>query len=331
MALGYQRRTIFILSSCAVAVLLIGGAYTSSGPTIFSAKKVGAESTHDLLVTYASKDSDSDGLPDWQEAIYNTDPNNAHSISPTLLDGEAVAQGLVAPKFKSATSTPIDASVIPGVTAGPSTLTDQFSHKLIGQYLLTRGKTQPSSNDIAGFVEQGVSALKQTHSFPDAFNQGQVKVSGSGSDAILTYLASVEPIILKIDGNNKVDEIQSFSDAVNKGDTKALVTVRKYADAYATASRAVMKVSVPAELASSHLAFANSLMHVSESVSDLAAYDTDPIRTMLGLATYQTSTADVIKAMKIMGATATSENAIPSTGALGGEFYTMLKQATALK
>jgi len=331
MALVYRRRTIFIFSSCIVAVLLIGTAYASSGPSIFSPKTVSAESTHDILVSYASKDSDNDGLPDWEEVLYGTDPHNPHSISPTLTDGEAVAQGLVTLKFKSATSTVMSSKDIPGVDATPSTITDQFSHKLIGQYLLTRGKTQPAPSDIATFVEQGVTGLKDSHSIPDAFNQGQVKVSGSGPDALLAYQATVEPIILKIDAGKPADEVQSFSDAVNKGDTKALVTVRKYADAYAVAARALMKVSVPSELAVSHLAFANNLMHVSESVSDLGAYDTDPIRTMLGLATYQTSTSAVIKAMKDMNAQITSENAVPATGAIGSQFYTLTKQAATLK
>ena len=91
--------------SVAIFLLLIVTAYGMSGPLPFHTSTAGAESTHDLLVSYASKDTDNDGLPDWQESLYGTDPNNAHSVNATVTDGEAVTQGLVKARFATATTT----------------------------------------------------------------------------------------------------------------------------------------------------------------------------------------------------------------------------------
>ncbi len=321
MTMGYQRRTLFLFSSCLIAVLLIGTAYVSSGPSFLTANRVGAESTHDLLVSYASKDSDSDGLPDWQEALYGTDPQNAHSVNASLTDGEAVSQGLVAPKFKNATTTPVDASIIPGPTAGPQTLTDQFGKELFGQYLKARGSGEPSSSDVATFVEQGVAQLKKNQATQNAFNQGQVRVSGTGPDALLAYAAAAEKIITRIDAGKSKDELGYFSDAVYKNDTASLTAVQKYAKDYATAGKALMDIPVPKELATSHLKLANSLMQVSESLSDMSALKTDPLRAMLGMATYKDTTAEGRSALTNIGQVFRAENAVPSEGTTGSVFY----------
>lgn len=324
MALGYHRRTLFMVGSSFLAVVLIGTAYTLSGPSPFSTKKVDAESTHDLLVSYASKDTDSDGLPDWQESLYGTDVSNAHSVNASVTDSEAVAQGLVAPRFASATSTTVLASSIPGVDAGPTTLTDQFAKSLFGQYLKARSKGQPSSADIATFVEQGVAELKRTQVIPDAFNQGQVRVVGTGPDALLSYSASAEKVILQIDSGKQKDEISYYSDAVNKGDTKALSMVQKYAVSYGVAGRALMKVEVPKELASSHLKLANALMHAGESLQKMSLLNSDPIAAMLGIATYSDDAQDTFTAMSEMGSVYTSEGVIPPVGSSGRTFYGMM-------
>lgn len=329
MAMGYQRRTLFIIGSSLLAVILISTAYISSGPTIFSTKTVGAESTHDLLVSYASKDTDSDGLPDWQESLYGTDPGNAHSVNASVTDSEAVAQGLVQPKFKTATSSAPSASSIPGPDSGPTTLTDQFGKDLFGQYLLSVGKGQPSSAEVAAFVEQGVAVLKQNHATPDTFNQGQVKVFGTGPDALLSYAATVEKIITRVDAGKSKDELSYFSDAVYKNDAKALSMVKKYSSDYATAGRALMGVAVPKELATAHLKLANGLMQVSESLGDMSVIQTDPLRAMLGMATYKDTSTEGRDALKDMSQVFKSENVQPEAGTAGSTFYHYLSVSGA--
>lgn len=326
-----KKRSFLIAGSCLVSVLLIGLAYVNSGPTPFWTQRVDAESAHELLVQYAGKDSDGDGLFDWQEALYGTDPNNPHSVNQEVNDADAVAKGLVAPKFASATAVAIDGSSLPGVSAGPTTLTDQFAKDLFGQYFLTRGEEQPSSEEIAAFVEEGVARLAQDYRAPDTFNLGQVKVAGSGTEALLAYQAAAEKIILAVDEGKSGNELNSFSEAVTKNDAKALAEVKKYADDYAAAGRALMKISVPREAAAAHLRLANSLMHVSTSLSDMSALTTDPLRSMLGMATYTPHALAGIAAMAEMNTVVKQAGAIPPAGALGSEFYARTEKASQQK
>lgn len=321
--MGYSTRKILIGSSSVLALLLIGTAYATSGPLPFKTSTAGAESTHDILVSYASKDTDADGLPDWQEALYGTDPTNPHSVNPSATDAEAVAQGLVKPKFATATSTPVDTSIIPGVQAGPTTVTDQFAKSLFGQYLKTRGANQPTSPEIAAFVEQGFAQLKESQTLPDTFNQGQVKVSGTGPDALLVYAAAAEAIVLKVDSGKDRDEVSYFYDAINKDDKKSLAKVKEYADAYKNAGMSLMKITVPKELSSNHLLLANSLVHVGESLESMSVVTSDPIRTMLGIASYSSYTESGRSALAKMNAVFNAEHALPPSNTPGAVFYAL--------
>lgn len=318
MAIEATRRTFLIGGACTISLLSIGFAYVSSGPSLFSARHADAGSTRDLLVQYAAKDSDSDGLPDWQEDLYGTNPNNAHSVNPSVNDAEAVAKGLVQPRFKGATTSSADASSIPGVDTTPTTVTDQFAKQLFGQYLKTRGSEAPSASDVATFVENAVADLSRSQTLPDTYNLGQVHVSGTGPSALSSYAVRAENIIYKEEGN----ELEILAQAVN-GDAKALAQVNKIGIAYGVAGKSLIQSNVPKELAPSHLALANALMRMSDGLKDVSLINSDPLAAMLGLGNYSKAFDESLRALAAMNAVYVSEGVAPGAGDPGVRFYTL--------
>lgn len=315
------------MSASAIAIVLICTAYAISGPVPFL-KTVNAESTHNLLVTYAAKDSDNDGLPDWEEALYGTDPNNPHSVDPTMTDSEAVTSGKVKPKFNTATTTTAtNGSDIPGVKAGPETLTDQFAQQFFSQYLSSRSATPPTSAEVASFVQASVQQLKQSQATQDAFNSGQVRVVGQGPDALVQYAADVEKVFAINTVSTTQSEVGYFADAVNKGDDASLIKVKAIGTAYANIARGLMKVAVPKEAAAAHLGLANSMMHLSEVILDLAAIKTDPLRAMVGLASYEDTVRSMVKNLSIINTAFDSEGVIIPQGTPGSSVRGMLEMA----
>src|SRR3989344_3578766 len=87
-----HSRTFLTIGALIIGAGFIVVAFLSSHPV---ASPVSAESTAELLKAYAAKDTDGDGLPDWQEALYGTDPTNPRSVQASMTDAEAVAKGLV--------------------------------------------------------------------------------------------------------------------------------------------------------------------------------------------------------------------------------------------
>jgi hypothetical protein len=329
---AYSLRTIGIIIASTLSVILIVIAVLVSGPLPFHLQRVDAQSTHDLLVSYAAKDTDGDGLPDWEEALYGTDPNNPHSVSQAVTDGEAVAQGLVKPKFATATSTPVDAAAIPGTDSGPQTLTDQFARGLFSQYLAQHDpSTPPTPADITTFVEGAVADFQGSQQIPDAYNQGQVHVVGSGSDALLSYAAAIESVFARNTVDADKSELDYYADAVEKNDLTALAQVKKIGAAYTAIAKGYVAVPVPREAAIPHLAVANALARLGSDITDMSTMQSDPLRSYLGLAKYQKDSPALLSALASLQNVYASEEVTVPTGTKGSSFYDSLVQATQVK
>jgi hypothetical protein len=323
----YSTRTIGIIVSSAIAVVLVVIAVLISGPIPFFTKTVSAESTHELLVQYASKDSDADDLPDWEESLYGTDPNNPHSVNANVTDGVAVAQGLVTPKFASATSTPADLKDAPGVDTGPQTVTDQFAREFFAQYLSQHNGTRPTAEDIAQFVEDGVNALTESKARPDAYNMGQIRVSGTGPDALLAYAAAVEKIWTAHTPANWQNEVEYLDAGVNKGDTTAFKKMSANASIYTAIGREMMTLPVPKEVATGHLSLANAFARKGLSVADMVTYPTDPLRAMIGIAQYKKDEEVFTQSLTTLLGVFNAEQVIIERGTPGSHFYASLYYA----
>src|SRR5512133_1855569 len=121
-----------ILAATVFSVVLVVGAYILARG-IGSPPLAEASAESALLKAIAVRDSDSDGLPDWEEALYGADPQNPDSFRLGMTDSQAVARGLVVPKaiadIATATSSPsgevVDTSLPPAPAEG--TLTAAFS------------------------------------------------------------------------------------------------------------------------------------------------------------------------------------------------------------
>src|SRR3990167_6408014 len=120
-----------ILVSASLSIVLIVGAFLLAR-SVESPNSARASTESALLQAIAVRDSDGDGLPDWEEALYGTSPSITDSFNLGMTDGEAVARGLVVPKaiadIPVATSSPIsyNAEGLP-LTPAEGTLTAAFA------------------------------------------------------------------------------------------------------------------------------------------------------------------------------------------------------------
>lgn len=325
--MAHSTRTLRIGIASLIAVLLIAGAYAFSGPTpLFNLGRIAeAQSSEELLREYAVKDTDADGLPDWQEALYGTDPANPESFKAGVKDGEAVAQGLVQPKVVvRADGDTTDAGSIPGISALPDSITDRFAQALLTQYLRTRGDTPPTQEEIVAFVQKGVSELSSSSEDADRFTIADVRVtSETGREALIAYAAKAE----KAFADNTVpstissrNELSYFQDAI-RGNDGALTNIRALSAAYEDIAEALMAVPVPAEARQAHLSIANTLVHLSTMTEDMAALKTDPLRALLGIGLYEKYASRLKSGFANMHSVFSARQATLTEGQPGYEFY----------
>jgi len=82
-------KTILVASFLAISLILFIGAYSKKGA--FS--KINILGVKETTIESQEKDSDNDGLKDWEEDIYGTDPLNSDTDNDGFLDGEEVSSG----------------------------------------------------------------------------------------------------------------------------------------------------------------------------------------------------------------------------------------------
>ncbi len=275
------------------AVLVVGTYMLARG--IESPRAAQASMETALLQAIATKDSDGDGLPDWEEQLYGTSPNNPDTFRLGMTDGEAVANGLVVPKaiadIPLATSSPASTDV-DGLPPAPAegTLTAAFAKNFFTLYLAAKqasGGANLSESDMQNVANEALSSLSSVVTVaPDFKSLKDLKVSGSGSDALKAFAISAEAVLLRKASNATKSEILYLQDAVEKDDPNAIPFISSIAKQYRDSAVGLAALAAPAELAGVHLALINALMRTSGIATDFTRVNTDSLATMLALKQY---------------------------------------------
>jgi hypothetical protein len=320
-----------IVGAAVIAIALVGGAYyLSSGKTA----QVNAASTEDILKAYAAKDTDGDGLPDWEEALYGTDPNNPDTFHLGMTDAEAVQKGLVKLKIDApsapAAATSSLAAGIPGPTAASTTLTDQFAQAFFNNYISTRGSQPPTADQAAQFVQGAVANLVATQVRPDAYAASDIRVSGSGPAALQAYAAAAQTALSTHSANVQYDELTYLQDAVQKNDQSSIVALKSIASSYTQNAQALAAVPVPSEAASAQLALVNAIARMGATINDMAAIQSDPILALVALGNYAADAQELGMAFSNMHAVFALDGVSLDAAAPGGRFYLLTESSAAL-
>ena len=302
-----------------------------------------------LLQAIATKDSDSDGLPDWEEALYGSDSHNIDSFHLGMTDGEAVARGLVVPQaianIAVATSSPATADVAAidsSLPAAPAdgTLTAAFAQNFFALYLAAKQNnggadlTEADMQSIANDALNSLSAAARTA--PDFKTARAIVVAGSGPEAMKEYAERAEAVLRKNTTNETSNEIEYLKKVIVGNDTTALSHILAIAKGYRDSAVGLSMLTVPQELVASDLALVNAMMRVSQIITDFARADVDPLTTMLALQQYPQVVANLGSVFIDIGKTYAAAGISLPKGAPGASFVNLIadlanEQAAAQK
>jgi hypothetical protein len=327
----FASKTGGIIISIAIAAGLVLSAYYLS---IYKNPIANAASSDELLKAYAAKDTDGDGVPDWEEALYGTDPAKADTLGNGLGDAVSIQKGLIPLKYKvsaptaSGSGSSTIAANIPGVSAAPGTLTDQFAQTFFKNYIATRGTNPPSADEQAAFIKGAITNLEQTRSRPTAFSVSDIRVSGSGASALISYAKNVEGAFSANDPHTQQNEVTYLGDAVNKNDPIAIKNLSLIANGYRNTAKALSQVTAPTELKTSHLALINAMSRLGDTIDDMGSVQSDPIRGMLGLESYTNDAKTLAQAFASIGTDFPATGVALSKGQPGYFFYNLTTSST---
>ena len=286
-----SSRTWGIVAALALAAGLIVAAWLLSNVSTSVARPaaVTAAGTDAFLQEVASRDSDGDGLPDWEETLYGTDPKRVDSDNDGILDGEAARRGLLSSQtIKAGTVASSDTG---DTSVDSASLTSRFARTFFELYIQARQNGSNLSKDqINDLVTRATTLLASDSSTAvsgSVYSSQSLTFTPDGQDAYRLYLANAERAFAKYTIQTEKSELLYLKDAVTAGDASAFEKINQIAKAYRAIADALIIVPVPQSLAEVHVAIANALRRMSVVTEDLAGFESDPVRALVALSKYE--------------------------------------------
>jgi len=224
----------------------------------------------------AEIDTDGDGLRDWEEVLWNTDPQKSDSDGDGTPDGEEVRA-----ERDPTISGPSDgvAEATTEASDDPQTATEEFAKSAFAQYLIsTSGSPEdPNAGDkiIGGVVDAGKISF---------YTKSDIRTTaGNSTSDIEIYGYAIANILNKYSYYTKQDEptlLQKLLESRNKEDAETLVEA---ASTYRLISSSLLAISAPPKVADFHLYLTNLYYGMYQSVNQMSKSLEDPIVGMMGL------------------------------------------------
>jgi len=238
-------------------------------------------------------DTDGDGVPDWEEALWGTDKNKKITFN-DMPDATYIENKKKALKIEQRVS----------VNEKNLTETEKFAREFFTSYTAMKSSGQVDNDTINSFS----NALGQKIVNPnliDRYLETDVKINSSNDPAIKQkYYVDVQKLFKSYQTagiGNELDIVSqglasnSANGVTNNADQYSKLSV--IANAYQNFAKKIIEMSVPQSLLQYHLQIANSSNNTGISVSNMGKIINDPIVGLSGLSQYQKYSDDLVKAV----------------------------------
>jgi len=239
----------------------------------------------ETLVELVNKDTDGDGILDWEEKLWGTDPTKTET-TPGIPDEEAIA------KIKAENDAKGGNANDSTSTEENLTQTDKFSRELLST-LLTLSQNGTVDQTTIDSLGAALSEKIQNPVVRKVYSALGINVIQDDSDqAVIDYLKTFDDIHKKYPDLNYgvLDVLQEFVVGDQDVNLDALKKLDPIIEQNSKIIVALTKMNVPPSMANSHLEIINSLERLGENAEDIRVFDTDPIVSLGGITQYDKNT-----------------------------------------
>jgi hypothetical protein len=242
------------------------------------------ERSIDLLVSrstpadFKNTDSDTDGLPDWQEELYGSDPQKADTDGDGTNDGDEIKleRNPIVPGPKDPLLTRADFINMQVGTSTPGTITDKASIELFSKYLILKKEGTLKPEDEAKLVDDISKQVTANASLKDKYSLKDLTVTESTNETITIYGDRIAQAAIAL--YYEMDSYKNFQDAEYL--LKISAAYKKYGDT-------LFVVRVPAVMQDVHLVLVNYMYKTSTFFEVLSRADADPMAGLVVASQYK--------------------------------------------
>ncbi len=268
-------------------LFLINSSFNPLNSTIVFEKKL-VKNTTKVNIVSLEKDTDGDGLKDWEEALWKTDPNNPDTDGDGTPDGEEVREERdpLKPgpndKIKDEVKFPIKTNY-----ENKTTMTNAMTEDLFLNYINLKNGSELDSKSKANLINSIANKISKKDNLK-IYTSKDLKIIPDSYVNLKNYGNEIATIFLKYTQNPKADYnvVNILNKIITTKDNKYYSELEPSILAYKDISKKLLGVSTPKSSAVVHLAMINIYETIATSLEDIVKSPNDSLRGLIGVSRY---------------------------------------------
>jgi len=236
-----------------------------------------------IVKDLVNRDSDGDGMLDWEEGLWGTSPEKKDTNDDGVPDNVEIA------KLKTELGQNQNEDVIQNEEN--LTQTDKFSRELIATMAALN---QTGEMDQATIDKLGTSLALQIENSPTKkiYTLGEMKITNDNSvQAIQKYTANMDMLEKKYPMNGNATAVLQESLTLDGDiDGSVLYKLDPITQQMENIIKEMTKIEVPQKIASLHLGLTNAMQKIMENLRDIQLLDSDAIVALSAISQYEDNT-----------------------------------------
>ncbi len=254
------------------------------------------------------EDSDGDGLKDWEESLWGTNPNSPDT------DGNGIVDGQEPYILAKKTGLPSSVVLADSTTASDTSLETNPSLTEILSYLALQDYTDTGSLDPNTLKAVANNELSSTFKFQEHYTAHDINITSDNSLAsLVSYTNNLIDLVVKQGQKVTFDEVALVINVIESQDGSSLPKLDSTIGLYAEAIKDGLALEVPSNLAQYHLELLNSSWNAARYLSLTKNIVEDPLEGIAALQAYLSTLNKIHTSMASIDTYISNKGAVVNT------------------
>ncbi|MDQ5962105.1 MAG: hypothetical protein QG669_498 [Patescibacteria group bacterium] len=223
-------------------------------------------------------DRDEDGIRDWEEALWGTNPDNKDS------DGDGIDDLVEIEEKRSKLSSGNTGSVGEEVTLNE---TEMFSRDIFASIISLREKGALNDESLKSLAEATGKSFTGKVEIDNVVETADIQTLPDDTPSKKNYIKSVDTLMAAYWQKGINQEYEIFGKYVVSENKELLAELNQIATAYENLSNELKKLSVPSSLVITHRDLVNTTYKMNVATKNIAQADTNELVSAIGIAQYK--------------------------------------------
>lgn len=236
--------------------------------------------------TVTQADTDSDGLHDWEETLWGTDPRNPDTDGDGEFDGAEVLANRN-PRIAGPDDS-LGTDMGAQIGSAATNTTDRVAQDFFGQYIALKQQGVAIDEDTQTQLAASVVESIPEVATEDVYTITDLELlSDDSGQAIQVYGNTIGEILSRHTPKSTAHELDIFANALSREDETILKQLDPIIAGYAGIIQDVATMPVPVSASKVHVAFLNELVRMHMVISKMRGVYDDPMQTLSVMGQYE--------------------------------------------